>query len=215
MEGQRSPRKLAVQVKPESPRFVPSSKDQLSVLVDNLVDHLLQNRNRLDEMNIEADKLIECLALPPDQLDKESQRIFVRFLFDLTKDIMKEVYSVEKEDQNPAWMRQKSLSFGIRNIPANTEELQALVRRRVLVAFHHEKRAAKENLIIRWSHKRRDRVDQVLVRELHGEESTWIDYEADEIHVKDELSNTLLDSLISDTVQAFKKVPAVAFVCQA
>ena len=202
-------------MKPESPRFVPSSKDQLSVLVDNLVDHLLQNRNRLDEMNIEADKLIECLALPPDQLDKESQRIFVRFLFDLTKDIMKEVYSVEKEDQNPAWMRQKSLSFGIRNIPANTEELQALVRRRVLVAFHHEKRAAKENLIIRWSHKRRDRVDQVLVRELHGEESTWIDYEADEIHVKDELSNTLLDSLISDTVQAFKKVPAMAFVCQA
>ena len=67
---------------------------------------------------------------------------------------------------------------------------------------------AKENLIIRWSHKRRDRVDQVLVRELHGEESTWIDYEVDEIQVKDELSNTLLDSLISDTVHAFKKVPA-------
>lgn len=217
MEGQRSPRKLAVQVKPESPRFVPSSKDQLAVLVDDLVDRLLQNRDRLDEMNIEADKHIECLtrhALQPDQLDKESQRIFVRFLFDMTKDIMKEVYSVEKEDQNPPWMRQKSLTFGIRNVPASTEELQTLVRRRVLVAFNHEKRAAKENLIIRWSHKRRDRVDQVLVRELHGEESTWIDYEVDEIQVKDELSNTLLDSLISDTVHAFKKVPA-AFSCQA
>ena len=97
-------------MKPESPRFVPSSKDQLAVLVDDLVDRLLQNRDRLDEMNIEADKHIECLtrhALQPDQLDKESQRIFVRFLFDMTKDIMKEVYSVEKEDQNPPWMRQK------------------------------------------------------------------------------------------------------------
>ena len=119
---------------------------------------------------------------------------------------MKEIFSAETDRQNPPWMTPKSLSVALRNIPATTSDLQTLIRKKVLVAFNHQKKAEKENLIIRWSHKRRDRVDQVLVRELHGEEAAWIDYEMDEVQVKDELSNALLDSLISDTVQAFKKV---------
>ena len=50
------------------------------------------------------------------------------------------------------------------------------------MAFNYKKRAQKENLIVRWSHKRRDRVDQVLVRELHAEEASWTDYQGT-IHI--------------------------------
>ena len=50
------------------------------------------------------------------------------------------------------------------------------------MAFNYKKRAQKENLIVRWSHKRRDRVDQVLVRELHAEEASWTDYQGN-IHI--------------------------------
>ena len=60
------------------------------------------------------------------------------------------------------------------------------------------------NLIIRWSHKRRYCVDQVLVRELNAEEASWIDYQDNEVQVKDEISNLIMDALVNDTVQALK-----------
>ena len=55
-----------------------------------------------------------------------------------------------------------------------------------------------------WNGKRRDRVDQVLVRELHAEEASWTDYQDDEVQVKDEISNLIMDALVNDTVQALK-----------
>ena len=60
------------------------------------------------------------------------------------------------------------------------------------------------NLIIRWSHKRRYCVDQVLVRELNAEEASWTDYQDNEVQVKDEISNLIMDALVNDTVQALK-----------
>ena len=72
------------------------------------------------------------------------------------------------------------------------------------MAFNYKKRAQKENLIVRWSHKRRDRVDQVLVRELHAEEASWTDYQYCEFQVKDEISNLIMDALVNDNVQALK-----------
>ena len=58
----------------------------------------------------------------------------------------------------------------------------------------------------RWSQKRRDRVDQILVRELHSEESAWTDYSADEANVKDQLTESLLDMMLLDTVNVFAKI---------
>ena len=75
-----------------------------------------------------------------------------------------------------------------------------------MVAFHHQKKAQKESLIIRWSHKRRDRVDQVLVRELHSEEAAWTNYDDDEAQVKDDISTQIMDTLIDDTARAFKHI---------
>jgi hypothetical protein len=58
----------------------------------------------------------------------------------------------------------------------------------------------------RWSQKRRDRVDQILVRELHSEESAWTDYSEDEATVKDQLTDNIMDLLINDTVNVFLKI---------
>jgi hypothetical protein len=134
------------------------------------------------------------------------RRVFVRFVFDLVKNIVSETFKVETEEQNPPWMHQKPLTKGHKALPHNENSLVKLVSHEVMVAFNHEKRAEKENMIIRWSQKRRDRVDQVLVRELHAEEASWTKYEDDEVHVKDDLSGLIMDALISDTARAFKKV---------
>ena len=58
----------------------------------------------------------------------------------------------------------------------------------------------------RWSQKRRDRVDQILVRELHSEESAWTDYAQDEAEVKDQLSENILEVLVVDTVKVLTDV---------
>ena len=63
----------------------------------------------------------------------------------------------------------------------------------------------------RWSQKRRDRVDQILVRELHSEESAWTDYSADEATVKNQLTDALMDMLIQDTADIFQKIEEKKF----
>ena len=91
-------------------------------------------------------------------------------------------------------------------LPKDSASLSSIVCREIMVAFGYEKRAAKENLIVRWSpQKRRDRVDQILVRELHSEEKEWTDYSQDETVVKDSVTESLLELLITDTVEHVKQ----------
>ena len=61
----------------------------------------------------------------------------------------------------------------------------------------------KENLLVRWAGKKRDRVDEILVRELQQEEAVWTDYSQDELMVKDQITETILQSLLADSVQVF------------
>jgi centrosomal protein CEP350 len=67
------------------------------------------------------------------------------------------------------------------------------------------KRPRREKLIIRWSRKRRDHVDELLVREAQEEEQAWTNYELDEAAVKSQISDAMLNMLISDTASAVSK----------
>ena len=102
-------------------------------------------------------------------------------------------------------MAQKPLLKAQLALPKSSESLSNIICREVMVAFGFEKRALKENLIVRWSpQKRRDRVDQILVRELHSEEKEWTDYTYDETIVKDSVTDSLMEVLITDTVEHIK-----------
>ncbi len=125
------------------------------------------------------------------------------------KDVVAQTYSVEEEVQNPPWMQQKALVKGKMALPETPADLVQKVSHEVFVAFGLEKKAAKENMIIRWSQKKRDRVDQVLVRELHAEEvRLWTNYANDEVFVKDDLTSQILDVLVNDTVRVLKNIYA-------
>jgi centrosomal protein CEP350 len=116
------------------------------------------------------------------------------------------IYSCETEKQNHIWMVQKPLMKARLALPKDSASLSSIVCREIMVAFGYEKRAAKENLIVRWSpQKRRDRVDQILVRELHSEEKEWTDYSQDETIVKDSVAESLFELLITDTVDHVKQ----------
>ena len=68
------------------------------------------------------------------------------------------------------------------------------------------KKVERENLLVSWAGKKRDRVDEILVRELQEEEALWTNYNEDEVLVKDQITEALLDSLISDTAMVFANI---------
>ena len=136
----------------------------------------------------------------------ESFEKYVRFLLELVQETVEDVFKWEKENQNPPWMPQKSLAKEKRQLPKSEAQLLDRVKREISIFFGYEKRSQKENLIVRWSQKRRDRVDQILVRELHAEEQTWTDYHKDETMVKDHLAETMMKILLEDTANELIKV---------
>ena len=68
------------------------------------------------------------------------------------------------------------------------------------------KKVSRENLLVSWAGKKRDRVDEILVRELQEEEALWTNYNEDEVLVKDQMADTILESLIADTVNIFSEI---------
>ena len=201
----RSPRRPPP-LRTESPCFVPSSQKDLSNLVQVIAAKLLLNKEECCLNNEDFESILVQNHGKWGNANEQSRKMFLRFVVDLVQNIMTERFRLANEKQNPAWMRQKPLSKLNRAIPADENELIQSVQREVLIAFNHQKKAQKENLIIRWSQKRRDRVDEVLVRELHAEEMAWTNYQDDEVNVKDEISNQIMDALIQDTARAFGKL---------
>ena len=68
------------------------------------------------------------------------------------------------------------------------------------------KKVERENLLVSWAGKKRDRVDEILVRELQEEEALWTNYNEDEGIVKDQMTDILLESLVSDTARVFETI---------
>jgi len=189
--------KLVVKPLPLEPvKYVPSSKAQIQDLTNEMVKEVFQNRvNGIDTPW--SDK---------DSITRGSNEMFVGFMRDAVIEISDEVCSPDTEGQNPVWMSQKPLRKMVMSVPRTEGGLAVSVRTELNILMGFDKRAKKENLIVRWSpQKRRDRVDQILVRELHAEEESWTDFTRDETQVKDALANSLLEILIIDTVTALKK----------
>ena len=81
------------------------------------------------------------------------------------------IYSCEIENQSLIWIAQKPFFKAQLALTKDYESLSNIICRELMVVFELEKRALKENLIVRWSpQKRRARVHQMLVRELHSGE---------------------------------------------
>ena len=142
-----SPRPLRTRPVVEIVKYVPSSRTELSDLIPGMLKSLLATRPkilaRLGGRVSFKSKEESGTNLGPSRLK------FVSFLFDMVTDIVEQIYRVDCVDQNPPWMPQKALEKEKRSLPSCESELQDRVTREVLVAFNFEKRAAKENLVVR------------------------------------------------------------------
>jgi len=95
------------------------------------------------------------------------------------------------------------------SLRAKTEsEVENEVAKEALVLFGLRPRVAQESLLVRWSRKKRDHVDEILVGESQAEEAEWTRYDNETVQVKNELTSCLLDSLIQETASAFSDIIA-------
>lgn len=188
------------QPKPKPEKLIPSTRDEIESIVDKLSNALFEakTQNRENEVDLKA------VIMTSE--DNEHKKIFIEFLSDLTKEIFDEIFACETAEQNPPWLPQKNLAREIARLPKTASQLTEVIRREVLIHLGFERRAKVENLVVRWSQKRRDRVDQILVRELHAEEAGWTDYSLDEAVIKNQVADSLISLLITDACKMLKTI---------
>lgn len=59
---------------------------------------------------------------------------------------------------------------------------------------------------MKFGRKKRDRVDHILVQELHEEEAQWVNYDEDELCVKMQLADGIFETLIRDTIDFLNQI---------
>ena len=145
----------------------------------------------------------------PEDYTESERESFLKYhnmIFSVTVEKVIDVFKWENVEQNPPWMEQLPLQKMKFLIPRTLPSLVEIVQREVCSHLKMTKKVEKENLLVRWAGKKRDRVDEILVRELQEEEAIWINYNQDEALVKDQMTDIILESLISDTVRVFEDI---------
>ena len=131
---------------------------------------------------------------------------FLNMIWELTVDKVLVCFEHENLTQPPPWLPPLPLEKLHFLAPSNLEELKARVASEVVKDLKLAPRVSREALMVRWSGKKRDRVDEILVRELQEEEAMWTDYINEEAVVKQQMGEALMDMLITDTVEVFSAI---------
>lgn len=93
-----------------------------------------------------------------------------------------------------------------RKAPLSREGILEQVQHQILVEFNQRPRFQKDNLLTKWSQRKSDRVDEILVKELQLEEKHWSDFGQEEVQVKRQTADAILDLLIGETVELCKRL---------
>lgn len=136
---------------------------------------------------------------------KDVDKSCLMFLFDVCKEMAMEHYDKFKTDEGPSWTRIISTQRP-QNTAFDRDQLRRYLNRKLKVLFGYEKVERRENAIIRWSRKKRDHVDEILVLESQAEESEWTNYDRDELFVKNEVTNEIMNMLLSETAKVLNEV---------
>ncbi|OAD55138.1 hypothetical protein WN48_05464 [Eufriesea mexicana] len=187
------------------PAVIPSNIEELTAFTEKATAIIFKAKEAGEDiMSLEAPIEICELTKENDETVKKDRRIYNTFLFDLCKETIAEVYQAEYEKPGPSWMKPNVKTKPTMKIPKNIQELNAYVNKEVATLFGFKTKLQRENMVMRWSRKRRDRVDELLAREAQAEEDEWTKFHHDELAVKNGLTVTILDTLLMETVNVVK-----------
>ncbi|XP_067894047.1 centrosome-associated protein 350 isoform X2 [Heterodontus francisci] len=162
------------------------------------------------------------MQIPPDYLgnnkgqdvESVSKRVYCEAVFNLTREIFSEIFAEDPNASQPPWMKPSRISSAyfrrVRN-PQDFNEVKTFISNEVQKLFGFSKEQNQKTdwqKMMKFGRKKRDRVDHILVQELHEEEAQWVNYDEDELCVKMQLADGIFDALINDTVNVLNQIQA-------
>ncbi|XP_073332105.1 centrosome-associated protein 350 [Pagrus major] len=149
----------------------------------------------------------EYLGKEGSSQDQEALSIcsYRKAVYDLTWEMLQEIYTEEPNTDQPQWVkphRVKSSFFHRVKTPGDITKIQEFIAAEVLKLYGLTKDQSQKTdwqKMLKFGRKKRDRVDHILVQELHEEEAQWVNYDVDELFVKMQLADSIFEALLKDT----------------
>ncbi|XP_036057666.1 LOW QUALITY PROTEIN: centrosome-associated protein 350 [Onychomys torridus] len=192
---------------------VPHTAEEVESLVHDAAEELWKWKELgqdLQSLRIPT-KLLGCASKGLD-LESTSKRVYKQAVFDLTKEIFEEIFAEDPNLNQPVWMkpcRINSSYFRRVKNPNNLNEIKHFLTTEVLKLFSLRKEPSHKTdwqKMMKFGRKKRDRVDHILVQELHEEEAQWVNYDEDELCVKMQLADGIFETLIKDTIDVLNQI---------
>lgn len=196
----------------EEPLAVPHTAGEVEALVHSATDELWKCK--------ELGHDLQAVSLPRDLSDSPkdddmgliSKHIYKQAVFDLTKEIFGEIFAEDPNLNQPMWMKPCRISSAyFRRVkdPSDLEEIKSFITTEVLKLLNLKKELNNKTdwqKMMKFGRKKRDRVDHILVQELHEEEAQWVNYDEDELYVKMQLADGIFEALIRETIDILNQI---------
>lgn len=184
---------------------MPSNAEELTAFTEKATIFIFEARQEGAEITgLQPPSEICELCMDNNEVSRKDRKIYNAFLFDLCKEVIADVYRSQYERPGPSWTKPSVKTKPAVKIPKTIDELNEHTSKEVATLFGFKTKLQRENMVMRWSRKRRDRVDELLAREAQAEEDEWTKFHYDELSVKNELTIAILDSLIADTTSVVR-----------
>ncbi|XP_056313141.1 centrosome-associated protein 350 [Danio aesculapii] len=150
---------------------------------------------------------LDLYETPSYLLDDDSRKRYRQVIFQLTSDVLHEILGdLLWTKQSTQYIHDRSVASALRSSTITVTFLKAVVRKEIqkllnLERNEHQMTEMLQKLCKYW-YAKRDRVDFILIQELHNEERRWLDYRADQYTVKMHLTEEIFSLLLDDTILA-------------
>ncbi|XP_050162591.1 centrosome-associated protein 350 isoform X8 [Myiozetetes cayanensis] len=207
---------VELQKVPTKPCEEPLAVPHTAVEVEGMVHAAAEELWKLKELghDLQSCSLHTDLsgALQEQDTDTINKQVYKKVVFDLTKEIFGEIFAEDPNLNQPIWMkpcRIASAYFRRVKDPNDLDEIKSFIAAEVLKLFSLRKEPNHKTdwqKMMKFGRKKRDRVDHILVQELHEEEAQWVNYDEDELCVKMQLADGIFEALIRDTVDVLNQI---------
>ncbi|KAM4739503.1 centrosome-associated protein 350 [Anableps anableps] len=203
---------------PEQPAMVvPHLATEVKKMVHSATQEIWETFN----LGKEGSLILEQLPKPTPSLEylgKESSNqgqealsisSYKKAVYDLTWEILKEIFAEDPNTDQPQWVKPRQVkSSSIHRVKTSGDinKIQEFVTEEVLKLYsltQDENQKTDWQKMLKFGRKKRDRVDHILVQELHEEEAQWVNYDEDELFVKIQLADSVFEALLKDTANTF------------
>lgn len=201
---------------PTKPSEEPLAVPHTAVEVEGMVHAAAEELWKLKELghDLQSCSLKADLSgtLQEQDTDTINKQVYRKVVFDLTREIFGEIFAEDPNLNQPIWMkpcRIASAYFRRVKDPNDLDEIKNFIAAEVLKLFSLRKEPNHKTdwqKMMKFGRKKRDRVDHILVQELHEEEVQWVNYDEDELCVKMQLADGIFEALIRDTVDVLNQI---------